>query len=513
MSWRALVDELNRRRALVQRMGAPDKVARQRDGGKLTVRERIAAVLDDASFHEIGSATGRAEYDAQGQLLDLQASNFIFGRGRIDGRPVVVAGDDFTVRGGAADGATAGKLIASEQMAHELRLPLLRLIDASGGSVRTVETMGRTYVPANPAWDWVTANLNTVPVVSLVLGSVAGFASARAVASHYSLMVKGTSHMFIAGPPVVARTGRVFTKDELGSPELHAEAGAIDDIADSEADAFARARQFLSYLPASVDHLPPRVPCDDPVQRREDKLVDIVPVDRRKVYRMREILGSVLDAGSFFETGRHFGRSAITGLARLDGWPVAVLASDPYIYGGAWTADAAQKVTRFVDLAETFHLPVVHFVDCPGFLIGLEAEQAATIRHGTRALSAVYQATVPWCSILVRKVFGVAGAAHTNASRLKYRYAWPSGDWGSIPLEGGIEAAYRADIEAAADPEAKRAEIHARLDALRSPFRTAETFGVEEIIDPRETRPLLCEFAERAAHLAKVGPSRVQYRP
>lgn len=513
MSWQFAVDELERRRALVRRMGSPEKVQRQRDGGKLTVRERIDALLDDGSFTEIGSTTGTAQYDEQSRLVDLAASGFVFGRGRIGGRPVTVAGDDFTVRGGASDGASMEKITASEQMAGSLRVPLVRLIDASGGSIRTIEHLGRTYVPANPAWDLVVNNLTTVPVVSLVLGSVAGFASARAVASHYSVMVADTSHMFIAGPPVVARTGRQFTKDELGSPELHAKAGAIDDIADSEQDAFERAARFLSYLPSSVDELPPCLPCDDPTDRCEQRLIEAVPTDRRKVYKMREILADVFDRDSFFEITRHYGRSVITGLARLNGRPVAVMASDPYVYGGAWSADTAQKVTRFVDMAETFHLPVVNLVDIPGFLIGLEAEQAATIRHGSRALSAIYQATVPWCSVLVRKTFGVAGAAHCNASRLRYRYAWPSGDWGSIPLEGGVEAAYRADLAAAPDPQAALAEITARLDALRSPFRTAEAFGVEEIIDPRQTRPLLCEFAEHAYRLLRPVPTRVQFRP
>jgi acetyl-CoA carboxylase carboxyltransferase component len=220
-----------------------------------------------------------------------------------------------------------------------------------------------------------------------------------------------------------------------------------------------------------------------------------------------------LDEGSFFEMGRLYGRSVITGLARLDGWPVAILASDPYHYGGGWTADAAHKITRFVDLAETFHLPVVHFVDIPGFLIGPEAEQSGTIRHGARALTAVYQATVPWCSIILRKAFGVAGAAHSNHTRLRYRYAWPSGDWGSLPLEGGIEAAYRADLEKAEDPAALLKDIEERLNRVRSPFRTAEAFLVEEIIDPRDTRPLLCEFANLAVPLRKTGPSSFGYRP
>jgi acetyl-CoA carboxylase carboxyltransferase component len=203
----------------------------------------------------------------------------------------------------------------------------------------------------------------------------------------------------------------------------------------------------------------------------------------------------------------------VTGFARVDGWPVAVMASDPMFYGGGWTADACQKVARFVDMAETFHLPVVHFVDIPGFVIGLESEKAGTIRHGARALAAVYQATVPWCSIIVRKVFGVAGAAHTNASRFKYRYAWPSGDWGSLPLEGGIEAAYRAELDAAPDRAGHQAAIEARLNKYRSPYRTAEAYLVENIIDPRETRPLLCEFANLAAPLRMPGPRSFHMRP
>jgi acetyl-CoA carboxylase carboxyltransferase component len=219
------------------------------------------------------------------------------------------------------------------------------------------------------------------------------------------------------------------------------------------------------------------------------------------------------DRGSFFAMGRLWGRSVVTGLARLDGWPVAVIASDPYFYGGGWTADASQKVTRFVDLAETFHLPCVHLVDNPGFVIGTNAERASTIRHGARALAAVYQATVPWCSVLVRKCYGVAGAAHTDHSRFHYRYAWPSGDWGSLPIAGGLEAAYKAELERAENREQLLAEITTRLDKVRSPFRTAEAFLVEEIIDPRDTRPLLCEFANLAAPLRTPGPSRFGVRP
>jgi acetyl-CoA carboxylase carboxyltransferase component len=179
----------------------------------------------------------------------------------------------------------------------------------------------------------------------------------------------------------------------------------------------------------------------------------------------------------------------------------------------ARTLAIAQKIERFIDLANTFHLPVVHLVDIPGFMIGPDAEKTATIRRGTRAMAAVYQARVPWCSVLLRKAVGVAGAAHSNHRRLQYRYAWPSGDWGSLQIEGGVEAAYRAELAASADPVALQAEIEKRLNGVRSPFRTAESFMVEEIIDPRDTRPLLCEFARLAAPLRQPGPVATGMRP
>jgi acetyl-CoA carboxylase carboxyltransferase component len=211
--------------------------------------------------------------------------------------------------------------------------------------------------------------------------------------------------------------------------------------------------------------------------------------------------------------GKWFGRGIITGFARADGIPIAVLASDSFHQGGSWTADVCDKVIRFVDMAETFHLPILYLCDCPGFAIGLEAEKSATIRHGVRAMAAVNQSTVPWCSIMVRNAFGVAGVVHQPAGRLSMRYAWPSAWWGSLPLEGGIEAAYRADLDAADDRKGKMTEIETRLNALRSPLRTAEAFWVEEMIDPRDTRKLVCEFANIALPLRKPGRAAFGMRP
>jgi acetyl-CoA carboxylase carboxyltransferase component len=354
-------------------------------------------------------------------------------------------------------------------------------------------------------------------VVAACLGPVAGLGAVRVATSHFSLMVKGVSQLFIAGPPVVERgIGQKVSKEELGGSEIHThQSGACDNEVDSEDEAFAAIRRYLSYMPANVWQLPPRGPADDQPDRREEELLRIIPRDRRTTYDVRRVIELVCDGESFFEIGRNFGRPVIAGLARLDGFPIGVMANDPKHGGGAPDRAASEKMTRMIDTCDTFHLPVVNFVDNPGFLIGRDAERAGTVRAGARALAAVYQATTPWISIIIRRVYGVAGAGHGNAQALNLRYAWPSGDWGSLPIEGGVQAAYRREIEAADDPAAHRRAIEERLSKFRSPFRTAEAFGVEDIIDPRDTRPLLCEWIQAAYERlpSMLGPTRRAIRP
>jgi len=516
MSWEKEVAALRERQALAKQMGGAERVERQKAGGKLNVRERVEQLLDPGSFIEVGSIAGKSSYDEAGNLVSLTPASLVIGRGRIEGRNVVVAGDDFTIRGGTNEGSIRDKLTRVEAMAGDLRLPLIRLVDGSGGggSAGMMDKDGYSRVPGALGWDLVTANLNTVPVIGMALGSTAGLGSARVCASHYSVMVKDTSQLFVAGPPVVNRLGaRQFEKNELGGSQIHTRNGAIDDEAASETDAFARARKFLSYLPPSVYELPPRTATGDDAKRSIDWLIDAIPREDRKVYKMRPIVEALVDTGSFFEIGRFWGRGVINGFARLDGWPVAVLASDPMHYGGAWTADASRKVARFAQLAQLFHLPIVHLADIPGFLVGLDAEKTATIRHGVAALTAIQQTTVPWCAVIVRKAYGVAAAGHSNQSRYSVRYCWPSMRAGSLPLEGGIEAAFRKDIESSADPQAKIAELRERLQMLGSPFRTLEAFSYDEMIDPRETRALLCEFANLVAPLRAPGRSTFGFFP
>ncbi|MBS0255853.1 MAG: methylmalonyl-CoA carboxyltransferase, partial [Proteobacteria bacterium] len=356
MSWKPEVQELRQRRKLAEAMGGADKVARQHARGKMDARARLKGLVDPGSFREIGKIAGKARYNPEGELLEVMPGNLLFGRANIEGRPVVASADDFTVRGGAADAAIHRKFTQCEAMAHSLKIPLIRMIDGTGGggSVRMLEDMGYTYVPAVPGWDAVVKNLETVPVVALALGPTAGLGAARVVASHYSVMVKGLSQLFAAGPAVVEAIGEASDKESLGGSVIHTRNGVVDDEVASEAEAFAAARRFLSYLPSHAGQLAARTVPADPADRRDPGLIDLVPRDPRQVYSMRRLLGAVFDSGSVFEMGRMWGRAAITAFARLDGWPVAVLANDPSFLGGSWDARTAEKVERFIKLADQF---------------------------------------------------------------------------------------------------------------------------------------------------------------
>ncbi|HZU76769.1 MAG TPA: carboxyl transferase domain-containing protein [Dehalococcoidia bacterium] len=510
--WDDILQALDERR-LARDREADESVQRHRAQGKLLVRERIERLLDPGSFEEIGSAAGTPVYE-EGKLVAFRPSGYLMGLGRIDGRRVVVGGEDFTSRGtpGRGEGGGMSRSAFAERMAMDWRLPLVRLIDAFGANIRAVEGMGRTYVPRIPGIVMLKELMATVPVVGAVMGSIAGLPAAVAVASHWSIMIKGQSHIFPAGPPVVKRAlGIDIHKEDLGGYQVHAmKSGVIDNLAENEDDCLQQIRRFLSYLPSSVWQAPPRLPTGDDPNRREEALSSIIPRNRSRVYDVRRMLRLVVDKDSLFELAPFYGRSLLTSFARLDGYPVGVLANDPRHIGGSLDAAASEKLTRFVDLCDLFHLPIVNFVDQPGFMVGRAAEEAGTIRKGTRALFAIQESRVPWLTIIVRKCYGVAGAGFTRYGGLEMLYAWPSAEWGSIPIEGGVDAAYRRDIASSPDPEARRRELEQRLVEMRSPIGAAEAFNVPEIIDPRDTRRRVCEFLEIAQELIRTQTGRKQ---
>lgn len=517
MSWQEEVDELRRREALALAMGGEEGVARQRRQGKLTVRERIATLADPGSFREFMALTGTAGYE-NGALTDFIPKAFVNGELALDGRRVFVSANDFTVRGGSGGAhGGMGQEPSATQRALEWRLPYVRLLDASGGSVRTFEDYGRTYLPDGNVW---TVNevraLSLIPTVSAVLGSVAGLPAIYACLAHFSVMVKDISQIFPGGPPVVkAALGLDITKQELGGDHIHTRvSGTIDNLAESEADAFDQIRRFLSYLPPSVYEAPPRGPTNDDPCRLEEALLSIVPRNRRQAYDGRRLLNLVVDRGSFFEIAPLYGRARVTGLARLDGYPVGVMANNPRYNGGSTDVAAGSKMMRLIQLCDTFHLPLVSLADEPGFMVGPESERQGIERAGARLVATVCNSRIPWITIVIGKLYGVAGQCHHRPSGMFRRYAWPSANWGSMHITGGVSAAYRREIEAAPDPDTKRQEIEARLQALASPFRTAEATG-QDIIDPRETRPRLVEFVRDAQRIlgSQLGPPPFPYMP
>ena len=387
-------------------------------------------------------------------------------------------------------------MFTPKQLAVKYRVPLIRLHEGAGGSVggSKSRSLGNpVYQPAR--FRSVGEALASVPVASAALGAVAGLPAARLVASHFSVMSKSTAQILIAGPAVVERAiGEKKTKEELGGASVHARNGTVDNAGEDEVDSFNQIRRFLSYLPSNVWELPPVTSCDDSVDRKDERLLEIVPRERRHAFEMRKLLAMVLDQDSFFEIGRGYGRSQITGLARMNGHPVGVWANDGRHLAGAMTADGAQKARRFIELCETFHLPILSFVDEPGFMIGSQAEREATIRHGTNTVLTAAMTRVPWASIMVRRSFGVAQVAHYGPEA--YVLAWPSAESGPLPVEGGVAVAFHREIAQAADPEAKRRELEEMLAARQSPFPRAEALSVHELIDPRETRPKLCRWID-----------------
>lgn len=499
MSWQPEVEEMHRRKAMAKELGGAEAVRRFKSSGRHTVRERIEMLVDAGSFTEMGMLTGKAQYAEDGSLEGVTPSNAIIGKALIHGRKTSISADDYTIRGGSSESTISEKWIFAERYAYEMQMPLVRLVDTAGGSVRLLEINQSTKIPGYATWPRGKL-LGLVPVVGIGLGACAGLGAVKVVLSHFSILVEGQGQVFAAGPPVVEPgLGEKTSKEDLGGVQVHVHgSGVVDNAAASEEEAFALARRFLSYMPQNVYELPPEVPSDDPPDRREEALLSIVPREKRRVYKMRRVLELIFDRDSLFEMSPHNGASTITCLGRLRGRVVGIMANDPYQYGGAMTRTTAQKVETFIDLCDTFHIPIVNFTDQPGLMVGLDAEKSGTLRAAARTLAAIEQSQVPWCTIVVRRAFGVGGGAHGRLQGINLRYAWPSGYWGSIPLEGGIAAAYRRDIAAAPDPAARLAELEQYYTKYTSPFRTAERFNMLDIIDPRDTRPILCDWSEEA---------------
>jgi acetyl-CoA carboxylase carboxyltransferase component len=326
-------------------------------------------------------------------------------------------------------------------------------------------------------------------------------------------MTERNAVVFPGGPPVVkAATGADVTKEELGGPHIHVhQSGTIDNLAVDEEDALAQVRRFLSYMPSSVDDLPAREENDDRPDRRDDSLLGVVPRSPRRTFDPRSIVAAVVDRGSFFEIAPNYGGARVTGLARIDGYAVGIMGNDPRRLGGATDVAAGSKAARLIQLCDTFHLPLVDSADEPGLMVGIESEQQGIERAGARLVGTLVASRMPYLVFVVRRLYGVGGQSHHRASGMYRRYAWPSASWGSMHIAGGTSAAYRREIESAEDPEGMRRQIEARLQRLASPQRTAEATG-QDIIDPRDCRPLAVEFVHDAQRVLRLQLGEPPYR-
>ncbi len=552
--WAPLLADVAKLQSIAHARLAPDSdepgVVRQRSRGKLTCRERIDLLLDDGSFREVGSLAGFASYDEDGRIADFTPANHVGGSGTIERRPVIVCADDFTSRGGHADGAIGAKSLHLDRLSVQLRTPSIRLLDGSsgGGSVAAMVPQqkkdgeagaqesrgaikagrprvaggGGSFLPGHLGSSQYTEQLYTVPVVNLLLGSVVGIGAAKAVLGHFSVMVRDVAQLFVAGPPVVSHAmGYEVTKEDLGGWHIHCRNGSVDNLAETEAEAVSMARRFLSYLPSSVYEAPPLLPPDpaDPPERRDDELFGIIPRKRTMTFDIRRAIELMADRGSFFEIGALWGSDQVTGFVRFNGYPLGVIASDSrHANGGALTADGCSKLKRHLDLCDLFHIPILNLVDNPGFAVGIEHEVTGTIRRGGEWMVAFAQTRVPLFTVIMRRSFGVAGNNYaTPRSQPCARVVWPAADVGGIPPEGGIEAAYKRQLAEAADPAAFRAELMARIESARGPIGPLSRFQMEEMIDPRDTRRLICEWLPTAYRVTsesgRLAPRALQFRP
>ncbi|CAN8106548.1 unnamed protein product [Discula destructiva] len=515
--WSDILDQVNALRNIARTPPINNTgYIRQKKAGKLWVRERIDALLDPGSFHEVGSVAGTIDWNtvtsstskAKDEVRGFTPSNNVQGFGSVGGRKVIFTADDFSLRAGHADGAIWAKTLWIEKMCLDLKLPIVKLVDGSsgGGSVTTIKKEGFSYVPPMPGFKEVNQQLSMgIPNVGAVLGPAIGLGAARVTACHFSVMAGDIGALFNAGPHVVAKATFEdgLTASELGGPGVHCANGTIDNAAPDEAGCFEQIRRFLSYVPnCGLNDLPPVQNPHDSPDRDVTSLRSVIPRRRQRAYAMGSIIKTVLDQGSWFEIGAGWGNTAIVGLGRLGGHPVGMIANNPEVLSGATDATGAQKMTKHINFCDVFNLPIIQLVDCAGYAVGTAAERQATMKYGVELGKAYFSTTVPIFNVLVRKCYGVAGGIMTDCRDPHHWIAWPSLESGSLPLEGGIEASHARELREAGDG---RPELYDTLledyTRLQNPVRTAAAFDVPEVVDPGQTRKILCAWT---AHMYDV---------
>jgi propionyl-CoA carboxylase beta subunit len=506
--------ELRRRREQSLAGGGPERVAKQHARGVLTARERLELLLDPGSFVEIGVHVTHRARDFGMDERHIVGDGVVAGWGTVDGRLVYVFAQDFTVFGGTMSEANARKICAIMDLAMDNGAPVVGLNDSGGARIQEGVLSLGAYADV---FLRNTLASGVVPQISAIMGPCAGGAVYSPAITDFTIMVEGTSHMFVTGPEVIrAVTAEEVSFEDLGGAMTHnTKSGVAHFAARDDADCIRHVRRLLSFLPSNNVDEPPHVASHDPVDRRDPALATLVPESSDKPYDMKELVRRVVDDGEFFEVHEHFAPNIVVGFARLNGRTVGIVGNQPAVLAGVLDIDSSVKGARFVRCCDAFNIPLVTFEDVPGFLPGTRQEWGGIIRHGAKLLYAYCEATVPKLTVVVRKAYG--GAYDVMSSkhiRGDYNVAWPSAEMAVMGAEGAVNILYRDELAKAADPAAeRRRRVQEYNDKFASAWVAAELGYLDDVIEPEDTRPKLIAALEMLRNKRQTLPFKKHGNP
>jgi acetyl-CoA carboxylase carboxyltransferase component len=498
-SLRSLVEDLHERRERAKLGGGQEKIAQQHERDKLTARERLALLIDEGTFTELG-IHGRPHFSQRAmEGREAPADGVITGYGKVDGRLVAVAAYDFTVMAGSMGMTGEMKVARLRELALGKRMPMIWLLDSAGARIQ--EAAGSLFAGSGHLFREEVVMSGVVPQVAALMGPCAAGTAYIPGLADFVPMVKGRGSMALAGPHLTkAVTGEDVTQEELGGSRIHTRISGVGDLeVASDEDCIRAIKDYLSFLPQNCDEPPPRRESSDPIDRMEDELLDILPDSPRRPYDMYELIRLIVDDGEWFDLKPRWARTIITCLARMGGRPVGIVANQPKHLGGILENDSADKAARFINLCDAYGIPLVFLMDVPGFMVGTKVEQAGIIRHGAKMLYAVSRATVPKVTVVIRKAYGAGYYVMCGkAYEPDLIVAWPSAEISVMGPEGAVNIIFRKQIEASDDPDATRAQMIEGIRKTIDPYVAAGNALIDDIIDPRETRPTVIRALEMA---------------
>ncbi|MFL5825389.1 MAG: acyl-CoA carboxylase subunit beta [Thermoleophilaceae bacterium] len=497
---RPLVEELHERRERARLGGGPEKIGRQHSLDKLTARERLDLLLDEGTFTELGIHAGPHFSQRSMEDVEAPADGVITGYGKVDGRLVAVCAYDFTVMAGAMGMTGELKVTRLRDLALQKRIPFIWLLDSAGARIQ--EAAGSLFAGSGHLFREEVVMSGVIPQIAALMGPCAAGTAYIPGLADFVPMVKGRGSMALAGPHLTkAVTGEDVTQEELGGSRVHCRVSGVGDLeVKSDEDCIARIKEYLSFFPQNCEEPPPITPSADPADRMDDELLDVLPETARKPYDMYEVIRRIVDDGFYFDMKPQFAKTIITCFARMGGRPVGIVANQPKHLGGILENDSADKAARFINLCDAFGIPLLFLQDVPGFMVGTKVEQAGIIRHGAKMLYAVSRATVPKITVIVRKAYGAGYYVMCGkAYEPDLIVAWPTAEISVMGPEGAVNIIFRKQIEQAEDPDAKRAELVQGIREIIDPYIAAKNGMIDDIIDPRETRPVVIKALEMAA--------------